>query len=84
MTSLSCAFSGSGIVVTVQLRESNLAPLFEPVDHSDSNDERAFGGDRNILRHYCRHPLPEMYELAFERHEVTSSLLPTHLHTVQW
>ena len=75
MTSLSCASSGSGIVVTVQLRESNLAPLFEPVDHSDSNDERAFGGDRNILRHYCRHPLPEMYELAFERHEVTSSLL---------
>lgn len=65
--------AGSGLVVTVNLRDSNLAPLFEPVAHSDSNDERAFGGDRAILRHYCPHPLPEMYELSSQLHQVTSS-----------
>ena len=67
------ALAGSGVVVTVNLRDSNLAPLFEPVQHADSNDDRAFEGDRTVLRHYCPHPLPEMYELSFELHQVTSS-----------
>ena len=61
---------GSGFDVQVNLIESNLAPLFEAVDHSDSNDNDDFYGDMRVLQHFCPYPVPEKYRLSAVLHKV--------------
>jgi len=50
--------------VLVTVKEANLAPLYAPVDHSLSNDNEYFGGDRRIVQQYCPYPVPEKYQLS--------------------
>ena len=50
--------------------ESNLAPLFEAVDHSDSNDNDDFYGDTRVVQHFCPYPVPEKYRLSAILHKV--------------
>lgn len=63
-------FSGSGFSVYVTMKESNLAPLFHAVDHSDSNDNAGFFGNLQIMQQYCPFPVPENYELSVVLHQV--------------
>ena len=68
---INLSFSGSGFVVQVNLIESNLAPLYEAVDHSDSNDNDAFYSDRRVLEQFCPYPVPEKYLLSSILHKVS-------------
>ena len=58
----------------VNLIESNLAPLYEAVDHSESNDNEAFYSDRRVLEQFCPYPVPEKYLLSSILHKVRLQL----------
>ena len=63
-------FIGSGFSVHITLKESNLAPLYQAVDHADSNDNAGFHGDITIRQQYCPFPVPEKYQLSLILHQV--------------
>ena len=63
--------TGSGFSVHITLKESNLAPLYQAVDHSDSNDNVGFYGDITITQQYCPFPVPEKYQLSLILHQVS-------------
>lgn len=61
---------GDDLTLTINLRDSNLAPLFRAVNHDDSNDNDGFWGDLAIQRDYCPYPVPEKYTLSLVMHQV--------------
>ena len=59
-----CFLSGTGFVVHVTLKESNLAPLYCAVNHEESNDNAGFNEiDPEVRREYCPYPVPKKYNL---------------------
>ena len=61
----------------VKLLKSNLAPLYEPVNHLDGNDNDQFYGDTAIFEHFCPYPIPEKYKLRVTVHKVVSKHICT-------
>ena len=61
---------GSGFTVKVTFIETNMAPLFRAVDHSNSNDNEALREDMKAFLEHCPYPVPEKYNLTLILHEV--------------
>ena len=68
-------FLGSGFSVHIGLKESNLAPLFKAIDHSENNDNDGFYGDSSITDRYCPHPVPEKYQMSMVMHRVNIKII---------
>ncbi len=73
-------FSGTGFKVHITLRQSNLSPLYQGVDHSDSNDNDDFYGDIGITEDYCKYPVPEKYKLSVKTHWVSCFVMRLYMY----
>ena len=68
--------TGSGFSVVILLKEANLAPLYQSVNHVMSNDNDDLGEDglSQVRDLYCEYPLPEKYKLSHQLHRVSLTL----------
>jgi len=80
--------SGSGYSVVISVKETNLSPLYSSVDHSQGNDNAAFGGDATVVREFCPYPLPLYYRISSVVHQVNLStrlhITCTHRYWFKW
>ena len=60
--------TATGYGVQIKLKEVNLAPLYQAVDHQFSNDNSDLRS--KLLTEYCPYPIPEKYNLTLKMHEV--------------
>lgn len=76
----SCPYSvpGTGFQVYVSLKEANLAPLYQEVDHSASNDNKAYQGEVDIEK-LCAWPVPEKYRIGLTLHPVSAPNVSSHV-----